>query len=313
MTAGQQGNCHLCGGHDAQVAVDFATGMRIVSCKRCGHYGISEEAADALGTAEMRSRRYVLSGLARNGPTGQHRLRITAAALPQLLADAPVPTDIFEAADRMLLHLSSKLEGFNGTARVNRDDYPLIFARSPDEYSAILTHLLEAGILRGGTSNTYALTADGWRRLRELRIGATTSDQAFVAMSFAPELRDAWENGFKPALVAGGYAPVRVDGIPHNDKICDRIVLEIRRSGLVVADFTGQRGGVYFEAGLALGLGKSVVWTCKESDVDNLHFDTRQYRHILWSDPDQLRTALHDHILASLPRQRREQSGPRPH
>lgn len=305
MTAVKQGECHLCGGHDAQVHVDFPTSMALVSCKRCGDYCISEEATDELSSSTLHGRRYMLSGLARNGPVGEHRLRITRVALPQLLANAPVPTDIFEAADRMLLHLSSKLAGFDGAIRVNRDDYPLIFARSPDEYSAVLTHLVETGILRGGASNTYALTAEGWRRLRELRIGATTSDQAFVAMSFAPELQNAWEHGFRPALQAGGYSPVRVDSIPHNDKICDRIVLEIRRSGLVVADFTGQRGGVYFEAGFALGLGKSVVWTCKESDVQNLHFDTRQYRHILWSDPEQLRTALLDHIRASLPGQRR--------
>jgi len=31
----------------------------------------------------------------------------------------------------------------------------------------------------------------------------------------------------------------------------------------IVADFTGQRGGVYFEAGYALGLRKPVIWTCK--------------------------------------------------
>ena len=40
-----------------------------------------------------------------------------------------------------------------------------------------------------------------------------------------------------------------------------------RHGGLVVADFTGHRGGVYFEAGFARGLGIPVVWTChKEYD-----------------------------------------------
>ena len=35
----------------------------------------------------------------------------------------------------------------------------------------------------------------------------------------------------------------------------DRIIAQIRASKFVVADFTRNRGGVYYEAGFALGLG----------------------------------------------------------
>lgn len=41
----------------------------------------------------------------------------------------------------------------------------------------------------------------------------------------------------------------------HSNKIDDEIIGEIRRSAFIVADFTGHRGGVYFEAGFAMGLG----------------------------------------------------------
>src|SRR5712672_2679134 len=34
----------------------------------------------------------------------------------------------------------------------------------------------------------------------------------------------------------------------------DEIISQIRRSKFLIADFTGRRGGVYFEAGLAMGL-----------------------------------------------------------
>jgi hypothetical protein len=43
---------------------------------------------------------------------------------------------------------------------------------------------------------------------------------------------------------------------------------EIRRSRFVVADYTGQRNGVYFEAGFGLGLGLVVIPTCRADEVD---------------------------------------------
>ena len=37
-------------------------------------------------------------------------------------------------------------------------------------------------------------------------------------------------------------------------------------------------------------LGRPVVWTCREDDKDKLHFDTRQFNHVIWTMPDDLRT-----------------------
>ena len=76
--------------------------------------------------------------------------------------------------------------------------------------------------------------------------------------------------------------PVRIDLLQHNEKICDKILAEIRSCQFIIADFTLQRAGVYFEAGFAMGLGRPVIWTCMEDDFENTHFDTRQYNHIVW-------------------------------
>jgi nucleoside 2-deoxyribosyltransferase len=75
---------------------------------------------------------------------------------------------------------------------------------------------------------------------------------------------------------------------------------EIRRSGLIVADFTGNRGGVYFEAGFAMGLGLPVIWTVRQDDIDAVHFDTRQYNHITWSTPQELREKLYNRVMATI-------------
>jgi len=70
----------------------------------------------------------------------------------------------------------------------------------------------------------------------------------------------------------------------------------------VVADFThgntGARGGVYFEAGFAYGLEIPVIHTCHEDMIEEIHFDTRQYSHILWKDVSSFRTELKNRILA---------------
>ena len=87
----------------------------------------------------------------------------------------------------------------------------------------------------------------------------------------------------------------------HNNDITDEIIAEIRKSRFLVADFTRQRGGVYFEAGFAKGLEIPVIFTCKEDEIDQVHFDTRQYNHILWKDPEDLYLKLKMRILATLP------------
>ena len=117
-------------------------------------------------------------------------------------------------------------------------------------------------------------------------------------MWFSDELNEAWHQGFEPALTSTGFDPLRVDLAEHTGKIDDFIVAQIRRSGLLVADFTGNRGGVYFEAGFAMGLGIPVIWTCRETDIDELHFDTRQYNHIVWKNSEDLKERLQNRIAA---------------
>jgi hypothetical protein len=82
----------------------------------------------------------------------------------------------------------------------------------------------------------------------------------------------------------------------HLNKVDDEIIAEIRRSRFLVADVTCEpgkvRGGVYFEAGFAMGLNIPIIWTCKETSMNDLHFDTRQYPHIVWKHSADLYTQL---------------------
>ncbi len=146
----------------------------------------------------------------------------------------------------------------------------------------------------------HTVTVKGWSEIDASRLADPSNPKAFVAMWFSDKLTGVFENGIKPAIEGPGFQAVRVDALHHNDKIDDRIIAEIRESRFLVADFTGQRGGVYFEAGYAMGLGLPVIWLCREDDIGTVHFDTRQYNHIVWKESDDLREKLSLRIRATV-------------
>jgi len=214
-----------------------------------------------------------------------------------------------EGLNRTLLLVSRRQERADGFVQLDfNTDYPLVLAHDRDEFVYFAETLEKQGLVEARSAGDFSLVANGvrltpagWQRVSELERSQRDSDQAFVAMWFDNSLDEVWERGFKPALKATEYHPYRVDRDEHNDKIDDRIVAEIRRSGLLVADFTGHRGGVYFEAGFAMGLGIPVIWTCRKSDIDDAHFDTRQYNHITWNDSAELESKLIQRIAATIP------------
>ena len=124
----------------------------------------------------------------------------------------------------------------------------------------------------------------------------SNSAQGFVAMWFDPSLQDAWINGFDPGIRVAGFRPFRIDA--YVSGITDEIMAEIRRSRFVVADYTGQANGVYFEAGFALGLGLRVIPTCRADEIDKLHFDIKHLNALLWNTPADLAEGLNRRIRA---------------
>ena len=154
------------------------------------------------------------------------------------------------------------------------------------------------GMITGGF--TARIISDGWTHLDKLRRAGAASAQGFIAMWFHDSMIEAYENALFPAIRRARYQPHRVDEREHADRIDDEIVAQIRRSKFVVADFTGQRGGVYWEAGFARGLGLEVFLTCQKDHLDKLHFDIRQYNCIDWETPEELADRLRKRIEAVL-------------
>lgn len=302
--------CPLCDKPAYADASQKLVEVDIVLCQRCGYFQLERGAL-----AGFEDKRHLIAGLTRRAsmpkPTVETRLMITQDNIEDLLNSSGIPTDPIDQLDVTLQYAKDHQERGDRFVEYQdfvSNDYPLVFARDREEFLYLFRMLSEQALVEEpigrdpARRTSFRITPDGWKRLRELARKSQDSNHAFVAMSFAPELFTAWENGIKLALEDLGFIPIRIDQTHGEDKIDDRIIAEIRKSSLLVADFTGHRGGVYFEAGFALGLGIPVVWTCKREDEKNTHFDTRQQQHLFWETPEDLREKLRNHIAARIPR-----------
>ena len=222
---------------------------------------------------------------------------------------------VYERMDRFLRYLS-RISPFVGARFVIEETDELLYAQawseskmlvttmpnSQSEIEFFLDSLAAKGWINLHGSGHYDLTVEGYAHLEELERRATDSSQAFVAMWFDDAMENAWRNGIKTGIEEAGYKALRIDRKEHANKIDDEIIAEIRRSRFVVADFThgddGPRGGVYYEAGFAHGRNIPVIFTCRKDALEQVHFDTRQYNHIVWGTPEELRRKLATRIAA---------------
>ena len=273
-----------------------------VQCSRCGYYSITGPAEIAI---RHLTERYKLSGVLRNASANGQRLDLTSQNLEELKARAPSSFSISQLIDRILLLVADRTlaaETLRRNIILDGDDYPLFYLKSADDFFFILMKVRDLNLLdvKGivGQGAPVALTVQGWQRVDQLQAARGRPDRAFVAMWFDKSLDEAYSKGIEPALRNTGFDPLRIDLVAHTERIDDKILADIRSAGLLVADFTGHRQGVYFEAGFGLGLGIPVIWCCREDDMKNAHFDTRQYNHIVWTDTANLNQQLEARIKA---------------
>jgi len=284
-------------------------------CARCGKFKITKTAEKA---AEKKNLGPKLSGWIRNlFELGMDIPEINTKSLTEMEQSVPD----YNPSDKQYLFLrnisrKSKYPG-DKVAILPEIDYPLAWASAPEEIIFYIRFLVERGLLvwvdnnkeyslaSGDGSISVAVSPYGWKYLDEYEQRAIELSQAYVAMSFSESMNKVWERAIKPAINEAGYKACRIDAKQHTDKINAKIIAEIRNSLFVVAEVTEHKRVVYFEAGYAIGRNLPVIWCVRKDDLDNVHFDTRQYNHVVWKTTDELKEKLYDVICAVVGRRKK--------
>lgn len=128
----------------------------------------------------------------------------------------------------------------------------------------------------------------------------TERNKIFVAMWFNEKMEEYYLNRYKVVSHENNYSCSRIDEKQYDGSIIEQIKTEISNSAILIADLTGNRGGVYYEAGIAKGLSMCghpirLILTCRSDyfHSDNKpHFDVSGDNIIIYSDVDDLKSKL---------------------
>ena len=310
-------------GHEAEVGGPIL-GRSVLMCKvhdsprAGGEYAITLDASDKIGEGwlDAPEKARLTTWLVDQRNMGVRYPLVTEDIIRGIRRKPPLA--VHERANRLLRFIAEQTITI-GTAykpgKENLAGYAWSESINGNEIEYLINYLLKAKLLETpigafgppvdslGVPYEVTVSVEGHNQIEQQGTN-TDSSQAFVAMWFHDNTSVAYEHGIKPGIELAGYRPLRIDQKPDLNKIDDEIIAEIRRSRFLVADFThgpdGARGGVYFEAGFAHGLGIPVIYTCRKDMVDKLHFDTRQYAHIVWATPEDLCNELKNRIMARI-------------
>jgi len=282
-------------------------------CKRCGNFSFSDS---LVGIPDFPKVRHLVSAWIRR----QNKAGIKIPLIPPDNNDPSIvnwlnglqyagfPQTVPEKMDALLKAYAEIVHSdFNDIYNHQGviDNYPWLIseaaAKSEDEIISINVYLLQMDYLQQDRPEYFSLTIKAWDRLNELSKFLSQSDSAFVAMWFDP-CTEQYRKAVVSAISHCGYKPLIVDQRDFNGFIMDEVVSLIRQSKFLIADFTsrpenkdsdrhitgGVRGGVYWESGFAVGLGKPVIQTCEDNDEarERIHFDLQQYQTIFWKPSD---------------------------
>lgn len=247
---------------------------------------------------------------------------------------------ISERFNRALLNIAKKSQ-YRGASLIIDSiiDYPMLYPDSSDTDAVrfILIQLLEDKYIslhydynesylhKRPFKLPFTITPKGWNKVAELESTNKDSKKVFVAMWFSDEMKETFEKYIQSAVAEAkeGHNALHIGKKEHNNDINDEIIAEIKTSKFVIADLTGDRGGVYYEAGFAKGLGIPVIFTChsdwfnkeiiqKVEDKDDqakavnikinrkVHFDVSTINIIEWKTGEELKTKLINRIRATI-------------
>jgi hypothetical protein len=126
----------------------------------------------------------------------------------------------------------------------------------------------------------------------------TDEKLCFILMPFTEKLNPIYESIIKPVIKDLKLVCLRADEIFKSKPIVEDIWENIKKSKFLIADLTNRNPNVFYELGLAHALNKDVILLTQ--DIDDVPFDLRHYRIIVYQDSisgaEKLKNTLKDFI-----------------
>lgn len=300
-------NCAIC---NSTANIQSSLNVAKIECPKCGLFSITYEASVDLRNSHLEAWQVANA----SGWIREHQNINISSDKINFLFSIKSPS-VAERATKILIAINNQSEDISQTFNLHTHDanywLGVSYSKNAEELYYLLKTFLNETVgyisyLKGfeGVFTDIQITPKGYEYLESLKHNHQDSQIGFCAMWFSETVLPIWSKAIQPAIIDAGFDAKRIDGHQHNNRIDDEIIAMLRRSKFVVADFTGQRGGVYFEAGFALGLGLQVIWTCKKSELKDVHFDNRQYNFLIWEEDRlaEFKTALQNRIEATIGR-----------
>lgn len=295
----------------------------IYHCLRCGRFEFGADGGPSLREAltdpgpQPRRRANLSHKIRRRTRKGEGHVFFKVQELERWGLDDPLPSPA-ELLEQLILWVGDNQPAIDDGALADKLELSawlgLPLGRTPNQVFDPINWLSSEEEVRrvvvrserGDGKALLQLTWDGWERYNALLRREATSLTAFMAMKFGhADLDAALEQHFKPAVAATGFTLKRVTDGQGAGLIDDQMRVGLRTCRFVISDLTHNSRGAYWEAGFGEGLGKPVIYTCRNDHwkEEGSHFDTHHLVTVVW-DPANMgvaMAALKATIRATLP------------
>ena len=286
-------SCILCGTR-AVVNQQGGAGRCIYNCSLCGMYVVSDTVKDLVKTnasdlAAFMMRRKLMDindviffSFEDNRESSYINITVKQA-LQQL------PKSFSDRLNASLQNLAHKSGRYGNEIIIDKiEQAPMLYSDRSDisSISYMLMALEEMGWIR---QNVYSkkeisygimLTVAGWNQVDSIENGEVAEN----VLIFAPSLKD--DNAFISAVQkmcrSCGYSVIIHHYSEEAEAISASLIASVKAAKIVICELSIQSSEVYYVAGLAQGLGKSVIRLCRNDAAHMLPIETQQLSVLLW-------------------------------
>ncbi|XEC97271.1 hypothetical protein AB6A23_12380 [Paenibacillus tarimensis] len=268
------------------------------NCSPDGEYGLRSESIDqfhSLAYAVKREMFPIISAYIREKTDCGEEVRLTIEDVNSIKHSADRPATVKEKGARLLQYLHRHSSGPNEPVVIHpfSRSFNLTYSLTLQEFVYIITNLLDEQVIER-EGNTLRLTEKGWREA-VAGLQGRTYKPCVVLLSDVHKQHPEWSNNILPTIERCGYIP-QVAEKPEEDLPGCQTDRLLSKCKLVIADLSGHLPDVYFAAGLALGMNKTVIWTVPRSDAGRLPVRSELIRPMVWGTTDELAAMLHERL-----------------